>query len=204
MNLRWSAGLAYVVGIIATDGNIGRDRPYINITSKDKYIVEKCKYALKVKNCIGRKGRGDSKIKKYYVLQLRNIEFYEFLKKLGIVPAKSKTIGKLIIPDKFFADFLRGCIDGDGSIGSHAHPESKLPQLRIRLYSASLKFLKWIKREIQILAKIDTGWIRSASDIHSLSYAKKDSIKLGKFLYHKNATLYLQRKYEKIEYFLGE
>ena len=77
-----------------------------------------------------------------FVIQFGDRIFYDFLISLGITPAKSKTIASLKIPEKYFADFLRGCIDGDGDIDVHSHPESQHPQLRIRLVSASPKFLK--------------------------------------------------------------
>jgi len=35
---------------------------------------------------------------------------------IGITPAKSHTINQIIIPEEFFRDFLRGHLDGDGSI----------------------------------------------------------------------------------------
>ena len=42
--------------------------------------------------------------------------FYDWLTTVGLTPAKSLTLGPLAIPDDYFADFLRGCIDGDGSV----------------------------------------------------------------------------------------
>ncbi|KKW10476.1 MAG: Intein-containing protein [Parcubacteria group bacterium GW2011_GWA2_49_9] len=202
IDTNWSPHLAYVVGIIATDGSIGQKRAYINITSKDRELLEDCRAALNVQNKIGRKARGGSTEKKYFVLQLINITLYTFLLKVGIVPAKSKILGKLLVPDKFFSDFLRGCIDGDGSIGSFTHPESRLPQFRIRLYSASLDFLVWIKKRVETTAKIKGGWICSAGKgLHALTFGKRDSVQLAEFLYPKGTTLFLKRKYDRVKQF---
>jgi hypothetical protein len=41
---------------------------------------------------------------------------YDALLTIGLTPAKSLTLGPLAIPDDYFPDFFRGCIDGDGSV----------------------------------------------------------------------------------------
>jgi len=45
--------------------------------------------------------------------------FYDWLANVGLTPAKSLTLGPLAVPDEYFADFFRGCVDGDGSIVSY-------------------------------------------------------------------------------------
>ena len=173
VNTEWSPALAYVLGIIATDGNLSSDGRHINITSKDKSVVLQVKKALKLKNKIGKKSREKSERKKYYVLQFGDKNFYEFMLSIGLTPAKSKTISKIIVPEIYFYDFLRGCIDGDGNINVVFHPESKLPQLRLRLYSASKNFLLWIAESIRKNAKINGGWIyTSKKRLYTLNFPK--------------------------------
>ncbi len=155
-------------------------------------------------NRIGRKGSGSTIGKKYYVLQIGDINFYNFLTTIGLTKNKSKTIGPLLIPQEYFFDFLRGCFDGDGNIDISYHPESKHPQLRIRLCSASLIFLRWIKDELNLLSGITTGWIYSNSKgLHVLSYAKTDSIKILRNMYYSNVKYYLDRKYQRAAQFLS-
>lgn len=204
VKIEWSEGFAYSVGIIATDGNLSSDGRHINITSKDNEIIAHIATSLKIDNKIGRKSRSHSKDKKYYFLQFGDKNFYEFLLKIGLTPAKSKTIGRLKIPKEYYFDFLRGCIDGDGSITITYHKESKLPQLRIRLCSASKKFLDWIKDTITLNSKISGGWIYSnKKGMHTLSYGKNDSIKILKLMYHKKVEYFLKRKYDVAVDFIG-
>ena len=203
--MKWSDDIAYATGIIATDGNLtGGIRKSINITSKDFEIVNNCKKILNLPNKIGKKSNGPNKEKKYFVIQSRNRDIYDFLTKIGITPVKSKTIGTLRVPVKYFCDFLKGCIDGDGNICIFNHPESKSPQLKLRLYSASPKFLEWIKNIISKRIKVKGGWITYSKGIGTLSFGKSDSIKILDILYRNKNSYYLIRKYRIYKTFTGE
>lgn len=204
IKIEWSPGFAYAIGLIATDGNLSPDGRHMNMTSKDKELITTFKICLMLKNKIGRKARGGSQDKKYFVLQFGDKNFYEFLLSLGLTPAKSKTIGSLNIPNNYFADFFRGCIDGDGNINIQRHPESQYPQLRVRLNSGSINFLKWIKEEIAKLIKPKGGWIEKSGRVYILSYGKTDSIKILNSMYYNKVKYYLNRKYLIAKNFLGE
>lgn len=206
VKIKWSPNFAYAIGIITTDGNLSIDGRHINITSKDKEILLKSKICLGINNKIGRKSRGVSEDKKYYVLQFGDINFYEFLLKIGLMPGKSKKLTSLKIPTKYFSDFLRGCVDGDGTIVLANHPESRHKQLRLRLYSASLNFASWMMNEIKRTAKCKGGWIYSAKKkvVHAVCFGKEDSTKIIKFMYYNRVESYLQRKYKIAKEFIGQ
>ena len=197
VDITWSPSFAYVIGIITTDGNLSPDKRHINITSKDKEIVTSVKKLLKLKNKIGKKARGGSKNKKYFVLQFGDINFYDFLLSIGLTPAKSKILKKVSIPTEHFRDFLRGCIDGDGSIDGFVHPQSKLFQYRVRLISASPKFLLWMLSNIQknIGATGGTIYRSKSSSVSILSFGKSDARKMFNFMYYKRSLPALRRKY---------
>ncbi len=95
----WSAHLAYVVGVFASDGNLSPDGRHLNVTSKDKEMTETIRDLLVLDNKIGRKARGGEKEKKYPVLQFGDVNFYEFLLSIGLTPAKSKTLDNVVIPE---------------------------------------------------------------------------------------------------------
>ncbi len=199
--IEWSPSFAYVLGLITSDGNLSSDKRHINFTSKDRDLVETFKACLKLNNKIGYKTRGREIEKKYFTLQFGDRNFYDFLLKIGLMPAKSKILSKVKIPKKFFVDFFRGCIDGDGNIGFFKHPESKLPQVRLRLSSASCSFLEWLHLQIKKQFKINGGWItnvnsRSGNICWYLNFGKSDSIKLLEFLYYDGVKDFLARKYK--------
>lgn len=165
-----------------------------------------CKRALDISNKIGKKARGGTSEKKYYVLQFGSVVFYRFLVKIGLDAAKSKTLRKISLPSKYFADFLRGYLDGDGSINSFAHPESKFPQLRLTFASGSLAMVQWVKEEITKHIHIHGGWIYTdkRKDVYTLCYAKNDTKKILRFVYYKGVHLKLSRKFNVAQRYMGE
>ena len=71
------------------------------------------------------------------------------------------------------------------------HPESKHPQLKIRLSSGSSEFLLWIRDEIALPFGIRRGW-----------FVKEDSIKIFQLIYYPGVRYFLSRKYEIAKRFL--
>jgi hypothetical protein len=195
IDITWTASLAYVIGIIASDGSLSLDGRHIDITSKDLQLLETVRGILAIENKIGRKGRGGSQQKNYFRLQFGNVKFYKFLLQIGLTPAKSLTLGKLDIPTEYFMDFFRGCIDGDGNISITNHPESNELQLRIRLTSGSEQFVSWIRETVTKITGIEGGWIHtSPTGIYTLCFGKADSIVLINLMYRYNVPC-LERKY---------
>ena len=55
ISTEWSPELAYVIGLIASDGNLSSDGRHINITSKDEVMLQNVRLCLKIRNKIGLK-----------------------------------------------------------------------------------------------------------------------------------------------------
>lgn len=195
--VEWSANFAYAVGLITSDGNLSKDGRHISFTSKDLELALKYREILRPSCHIGRKARGFSKDKKYFRVEFSDIKLYRFFESIGIHPRKSKTIHKVLVPDLFFIDFFRGCIDGDGNISVVKHPESRHFQLRLRLTSGSLLFLLWIKDEVRRLYRTAGGFIVDYGDkgVYTLVYAKSDAMKLLELMYYNGVEYYLRRKF---------
>ncbi len=140
--------LWYLVGLIATDGNLSSDERHIDITSKHRDFLETVKRMLGLENKIAIKHSGSS-AREYYHIQFANKNFYEFLLSIGLTPRKSLTLGELKIPTEWFSDFIRGVIDGDGCIRKWIHPSNKREQWSLRIYSASSVFIHWLKQTIE-------------------------------------------------------
>ncbi len=202
----WTPELAYVVGLFASDGNLSSDGRHLNITSKEREVVETVRTLLRLENKIGTKARGGSQRKEYFVLQFGDKNFYEFLLSIGLTPAKSKTIGYIAIPELYFPDFFRGCIDGDGSIDSFMHPESRLPQIRLRLCSASQIFITRMLEQARKCFNVAGGsiYVNKKTGIQILSFGKRDALKIFKSMYYADTVPALSRKRNAALTYMGE
>jgi len=196
----WDSNLAYIVGLIATDGNLSKDGRHLDFTSKDKDLIETFILLLSLSNKIDIKKGTYDPTKTYYRVQFGSVKFYRFLKEIGLEPNKSKTLGALKIPDNYFVDFLRGSLDGDGytySFWDKIFPNS------FRLYcvflSASEKHIFWIRDQIKRLFLLEGKTRFVVKSIYELKFAKANSINLLKKIYYKKGLPCLERKRFKIE-----
>lgn len=107
------------------------------------------------------------------------------------------------VPDEYFPDFLRGIIDGDGSI--EVRMVDGKAYLRVRAYSASEPFINWIHNICQCLFHVKGGGLHQYKNrpYWGLSYSHYDSLKIIKCIYS-DAKYFLQRKRKKCEHYLDK
>ena len=141
------SNLWYLVGLIASDGCLSKDGRHIDLTSKEYDFLREIKIRIGLINKIGVK-YNHLKQKNFHI-QISNKGFYNFLLSIGLRPDKSLTIGPLAVEGQYFSDFLRGLIDGDGSIRHWAHSSNNREQWSLRIYSGSAKFLEWLREQIR-------------------------------------------------------
>lgn len=190
--------LWYVVGYIATDGCLSKDGRHIDITSKDRQILEEIQKALYLKIGITRKYNSTGQ--PFLRLQFSDVKFYKFLISINLTPKKSLTLGKLKIPDEYFPDFFRGVIDGDGSITSWEHPINCRQQWALRVVSASKDFIEWLQQEAESYYKIIGKRYtylrqRNRNELYLLKFGKIATKIIIEKCYYENC-LSLQRKYK--------
>jgi hypothetical protein len=155
--------LAYAVGLMATDGNLGADRRHLSFVSRDRDLVETLRGCLRLTaqaRAIRTPNGGT-----LYRVQWSNRILHDWFGVIGLMPAKSLRLGALGVPEEYFeeyfADFFRGCVDGDGSVllyTDQQHAGEKADYVYERLYvslvSASLAFVEWIQKTIQRLVGV--------------------------------------------------
>lgn len=201
VKIKWSPGFAYVIGLITSDGSLSKDARHVNFTSKDLDLIIYFKKYLKINNKIDKKSRSSIDEKKYYFIQIGDVNFYKFLLKIGLKPNKSKKLEKLDIPLKYFFDFLRGFFDGDGRVVSFFDKRWKNSfMFYIVFSSASPKFINWVRKNIELLVNI-RGHISKAKGVSTvqLKYGKKESQVLIRKMYYSKNLPFLARKYFKIK-----
>ncbi|MFH1753336.1 MAG: hypothetical protein ABH875_04050, partial [Candidatus Omnitrophota bacterium] len=197
----WSSDMAYVLGFIATDGCLTQHKNGyngLNITNKDKNILKYILGAMRSNHKIGAKARGGSKDKKYFQIQIRDKIIYEDLLKLGLTPRKSKTIRMPDVLPELFGDFIRGCLDGDGTVVVWQDPRWKHAwQMSVRFFSGSKNFLIDIQQRLHKEFGLTTGSIQRSRRSYALCYSIADCVKLYRLLYKKPLynLLFLWRKW---------
>ena len=200
-NYVWDAGIAYSVGLIASDGCLQRDGRHIDLTSKDKSQLRTFARALRKDLYIGKKFNGRNQV--CYRVQFSDVSYYDFLLATGLTPDKSRTLSKLKIPDEFYINFLRGVFDGDGTTYGYIDLRWKSSFMYYTGFtSASIDFLEYIKIKNTELIGLTNGSIRKSTRASTLAYAKKDSYKLYLAMYNNCDNLYLKRKRTKLEGFI--
>lgn len=189
---------AYFLGLFFADGNISLDKrrsPLIRISLKlsDKNVLEEFRNELEVNSKLLYDKRNK---KESAILSFRSEKMANDLSKYGIVPNKTYITKHLpIVPQKLLKHFLRGLIDGDGSIY-----QSKKGQWFIDLCS----YHESICADFQNLClsflndKNKTKIVNYGTACH-IRFGKKSQVKQLATVLYKDSNIYLTRKYEKVQ-----
>lgn len=199
VRIKWSANFAYAIGLIATDGSLSKDGRHIDLTSKDREQLIHFNKALEASFKITEKYSGTDKLS--YRIQVGDVLFYDFLISIGMSSAKSKTLGALTIPKKYFIDFFRGVFDGDGAFYSYYDLRwRKSHMYYFSIASASPNFLLWLRESLYCHFGV-RGHVTEArgKSTSQLKYAKGESSKIIKKMYYSPVVICLLRKRKKIE-----
>ena len=139
---------------------------------------------------------------------MSDVRLYRWLLTLGLTPRKSLTLGAVRVPSPYFAPFVRGLLDGDGSIYVVRHrptkstyPDYWYERLWTFFTSASFAHLEWLQGRIASEYGL-TGWIETRrrpplNDFFRLKYGKRESLVLLAALYADRDVPCLQRKKDK-------
>ena len=178
---------AYWLGVMYSDGFISKSNQYTNyfgitVHEKDSEWLDRFKeflgYNGEIKHYIAKTTyKEDTPIAK---LLIGNNKIVVDLENLGVIEHKSLKLNKLP-QTEYLDDFIRGYIDGDGSLlkrGAHI------------TISGTKEFLQNLADYFQIPYSLYPD-----KSIYSLQYNAKESHYLEKRLY-KDAHYYLKRKYD--------
>lgn len=207
--------MAYLVGLIVTDGNLSKDGRHIIFRSSDYPLLEtvvKCLGITRPNPIKKTKPALNSWTKKTsYRIQYGNVKLYRWLLNLGLFPAKTYTLGEIKVPDQFFMDFLRGHLDGDGTVrtymdGYNIYRGRQYTNYRLMtsFISASQDHIFWLRSKIISLTGCYGSIFinkknskRVGAPIWVLKFSKKEWIKLLKYIYYKPSLPCLERKMTK-------
>ncbi len=190
----WSPEMAYVLGLIITDGCISKTS-VISLSMNDKELLEKVKKVMGSAHNIT-----PSKHQKgLYYYHFAREKLVKDLEKLCVVPRKSLIVKFPGVPEAYLPNFIRGVFDGDGSV----FYDKRRPQfpLRSKFVSGSKDFIIGLQKSLELLGmpkrtiyaqRTKNGWS------YMFIYDHRNSIKLFNILYKSAENgLFLDRKYKR-------
>jgi len=186
---------SYILGLIFSDGNISWNtkKGYYSITitaaEKDKDHLEKIRNILSSTKPLLYAPKTKS-----YRLIVNSKKMCRRLMQLGVIPKKSLSVKfPEKIPKENLKHFLRGVIDGDGSISYLDRKRS--PYFSIKIYSGSESFLSQLAMAVKKITSLKADVQKRANkNLYTVSYTCSKGEKLAKYLYS-DANIFLERKY---------
>lgn len=192
---------AYWLGFLYADGyivNNKTNRNYelgIELNINDIQVLKDFNKALvnvhKIQEKINKKNFNGYTYKTHTcILRVYSKQIVEDLMKLNILPNKTykKEYPKC---DKYFYDFLRGFLDGDGCVYKNKNV------LYVKFTNSNYNFLKYIKNRVEDDMKINMSIYKENDNKYNLYATKKeDCKKILEKLYEVKNCQKLDRKYE--------
>jgi len=184
---------SYIFGLILSDGNIAWNpqKGYYSITitasEKDKDHLESIRNLLSSTKPL----LYSSKTKSYRLI-VNSKKLCQKLMQLGISPKKSLTLEFPKIPKNYLRHFIRGVIDGDGSVFYRDRKIS--PYFCIRISSGSKKFLQKLVKIIKENINVNGNIRKIDKNVHLVEYSCSRGKKLARYIYS-DANIFLKRKY---------
>lgn len=203
-----SKNMAWLLGFIAADGSIEKDRNVIKISlsSVDREILEKIRKEISlqstVKDYIDNAGFAKSK------LQWSSEQHKKDLASYCIIPQKTfKLKPPKKLSNEFIIDYLRGFWDGDGSI---TICRNNYNSLEWQITSASKDildfFVDFLYTNYDIpKVKVHT-FVRDDHNLYLLAYSTKASLQLYDIIYKnlQEDDLFIKRKKDKYDKIVQE
>lgn len=200
-----TANMAYILGLIASDGCISasNNQIYIELQRNDKEILERVNATLEnereVKDYTNARNYDNSKVF-FFSKQIK-----EDLKQYHLVPNKtysSEYCYPELLEEKYFFDYLLGLFDGDGSIKTSR--DWAAWQVDTSSKDVVEKIQQHLKKyDIDININIEKK--TNINIYRCITYKKDNLYKLYKLLYYNIPhQLFLKRKYEKFTQILND
>lgn len=188
-----SANKAYFLGLIFTDGSVTEEKDKQNqlrleLKASDVELLEKYRQELGISSKLTYCKRKNSES---FLSAIRSNKIVEDLSRYGIVKNKTYLTKHLPqIPNDFKKDFLRGLIDGDGSI----YPYNNFYRINFTSHSESIcfDFIRLCEEVSQIPLIIKPS---KNGNSFRVTLVKKELIKRLITSCYKGAEMYLPRKY---------
>ena len=182
----WSHNMAYILGLWWADGCIYGGKMFdITLHNKDKYILKRVAEELAYEGHLY-----DYVDRQAARLNFSCVVIYNDLIALGGCENKSMVVEFPDVPREYLPDFIRGYFDGDGCI-----TQIKCGRINSAFTCGSKKFLDKLLEILKTEANVEGGSYDPSS--YTIHFGKRDTIRLGQYMYKDNPELFLLRKRNK-------
>ena len=210
----------YLLGAFMTDGCIHtvKSRQSVRYATFDSSELD---WMIKLRDIIS-PNHTIFKERTTHRLAIHNNTITDWLISKGCTPRKSLTLQYPKIPDEYLPDFLRGCWDGDGCIGTYTNTTVnkkgkiyKYPKPQSYLCSSSQDFIKPMYQELLSIgygatfqhkeckgqsrfAQSESRTITYTNDMYLIRFSTKKCKEFLEWIYYPNHTISNPRKYNKV------
>jgi hypothetical protein len=186
----WNRESAWMLGWAITDGSICSKKSIgLTFDLKDKEPLEIMRNIVNHDKEIVSINDG-----RHWRLTLKSVYLINRLRELGVGPAKSLTIKcPDNIPTEFISHFVRGVIEGDGSV----IVDKNSNRLFVNINSASQAFIDGVEKLIPFKGSKFVQMKNRINPLWRLSYTGKTALALCNWIYQDSTDLRLTRKYQK-------
>jgi predicted DNA-binding protein YlxM (UPF0122 family) len=199
----WSNEMAYVLGVIYTDGNLNPKGGSCNvnrfsISQQEPELLTKVLALMKCNATIHYRKEaiyGDVKAGALHWFSIADNKIYDELLNLGLTPHKSNTLNFPDVPHEHIRHFIRGCWDGDGSV----FIERQSQRVVASFVSGSLNFVEGMVAALKSagLPERTIHINKGKNPSYYFRYTGTQVIKLFHYLYDDvPESQYLERKYK--------
>lgn len=184
---------AYFLGLLTADGSVvlnSERSPNICLELVDKDVLEMLKTVTGTKTPLYkgcREGRNPT-----YTWSVRSDKMASDLSKHGVVPNKTTQLEHLSteVPDNLFRHYVRGLVDGDGSI------YYSLDKWHVSFTGKNKVFVDSVQDSFKLLTgKQNRKKVTEYAGVHKITYSGIDAVTLCNKLY-RGSTYSLGRKYK--------
>lgn len=173
---------AYVLGLLASDGNVASDRPRIqfSVHEEDRILTETVRDELAPGSSILTPSCRDYRLAK---VQFTSPIMHADLAMLGVIPRKSHTLTwPDSLPEAFVNSYLLGVLDGDGWITIDKRKST--PHYIIGIISASSTFLERTAQEINAATDVPLARLSPINQCaFTIRYGGRSAVLISQWLH---------------------
>ncbi|WP_316570028.1 LAGLIDADG family homing endonuclease [Neobacillus sp. YIM B06451] len=184
----WSNEMAWVLGLIVTDGNICPTNQSFSVSQKDPQLLEKIANLMEFTGKAAKRAHAD-----LYTLTVCSKALKDDLCKLGVTKRKSLTVNFPNCPEEYLPSFVRGVIDGDGYVDNEGYTVTVTSGSYCFAQGLLSVYQKWTLR-----SKIREEKTKSLNSIYRVVVSGRESVKkLADIIYRDAGSNCVLEKNEK-------